>query len=292
MPGTAATPEPGLTFYPPAYNNAFAKANPSPPLLGRAIKNILEANNEPIDEDAPPDEALCFAEPTCLRGVVELFVFADFAVSDQQEGTPESGWHGWTLGQDPQQPGIDLGQFLATPSTGVPCGARPVFYYESDDDFFRSPGVAGSREREERLHDALASVEVSDSTPGLLPAFDRALEQLETERSTVRVYNNSPRTGLADRAADQLREAGWSVGMVGNYNAIEVPESTVYYRPNTGEEGAARALATRFGATASERFPDISNASPGVIVIAAEDWDQNVNRSPARSCSRTRPPSS
>ena len=63
---------------------------------------------------------------------------------------------------------------------------------------------------------------------------------------TVRVYNNSMITGLAQRAADELRLLGWNVTEVGNYPYGMIPESTVYFRPGTDEEGAAQSLAAQF----------------------------------------------
>ncbi len=56
----------------------------------------------------------------------------------------------------------------------------------------------------------------------------------------VRVYNNSTISGLAARAADNFRNAGWTVDEVANYPSGIIPTSTVYYRPGTGEQGAAQ----------------------------------------------------
>jgi hypothetical protein len=92
----------------------------------------------------------------------------------------------------------------------------------------------------------------------------------------VRVFNNSTITGLADRAAGDLRARGWNVVEVGNYPFGVIPESTVYYRPGTDEQAASDAIARQFGIRSLPRFAGIQNASPGVIVIATNNWGANV----------------
>lgn len=91
-----------------------------------------------------------------------------------------------------------------------------------------------------------------------------------------RVLNNSMIVGLADRAASQMRDAGWTITGVGNYPGGIIPTSTIYYRPGTSEQAAAEAAASEFGVRVSPRFPGIADASPGVIVIATSDWGTNA----------------
>ncbi|WP_433034271.1 LytR C-terminal domain-containing protein [Actinomycetospora sp. CA-053990] len=88
----------------------------------------------------------------------------------------------------------------------------------------------------------------------------------------VRVFNNSTIPGLADRAAGEMRSQGWNVVEVGNYPWGTIPVSTVYYRPGTDEQGAASAIAGEFGLRSEPRFDGIQGASPGVIVIATNNW--------------------
>jgi hypothetical protein len=57
------------------------------------------------------------------------------------------------------------------------------------------------------------------------------------------VYNNSTIKGLAAKAADDLRADGWNVTEVGNYPYGVIRTTSVYYRPGTEEEAAARAIA-------------------------------------------------
>ena len=91
-------------------------------------------------------------------------------------------------------------------------------------------------------------------------------------RAPLRVYNNSTITGLAARAAADFRNAGWQVEEVGNYPSGIIPTSTVYYRPGTNEQQAAQALAGQFGLRAEPRFSGLDEATPGLIVIATNDY--------------------
>ncbi|GAB3718566.1 hypothetical protein GCM10027598_30460 [Amycolatopsis oliviviridis] len=91
---------------------------------------------------------------------------------------------------------------------------------------------------------------------------------------TVRVYNNSMITGLAERAANDFRASGWNVTEVGPYKGA-LPKSAAYYRPNTDEEAAAKALALEFGIEAQPRFKEIQDAAQGLIVILTKDYDAN-----------------
>jgi serine/threonine-protein kinase len=88
----------------------------------------------------------------------------------------------------------------------------------------------------------------------------------------LRVYNNSTITGLADVAAEDFRNAGFTVDEVGNFPSGVVAETTVYYRPGTGEQETAEALGERFGLRVHERFPGLADASPGVIVVINRDY--------------------
>lgn len=95
----------------------------------------------------------------------------------------------------------------------------------------------------------------------------------EPEKSVpVRVLNNSKIRGLAATAADDLRADGWKVTEVGNYSATNLPETTVFFRPNTDEEAAARALATEFGLTAQPRIGTLASQPAGVIVVVTNDY--------------------
>lgn len=95
----------------------------------------------------------------------------------------------------------------------------------------------------------------------------------EPSRSVpVRVYNNSKIKGLAHTAADDLRAEGWQVTEVANYPYGVIPTTTVYYRPGTDEEAAAREIAATFGMRVEERFDGIKDAPAGVIVIVTNDY--------------------
>jgi hypothetical protein len=88
----------------------------------------------------------------------------------------------------------------------------------------------------------------------------------------VIVLNNSTIKGLAAKAADDLRADGWQVVATGNYSATNVPTTTVYFRPGTDEEAAARALAAGFGLQVEARIAGIRSQPAGVVVIVTSDY--------------------
>lgn len=104
------------------------------------------------------------------------------------------------------------------------------------------------------------------------PGGDEQARVASTRREPVRVYNNSKITGLAERAAADFRGGGFKVVQVGNYSQGIIPASTVYYRPGTGEQATATALANEFGMRVQARFPGIARSSPGVIVIVTNNY--------------------
>ena len=99
-----------------------------------------------------------------------------------------------------------------------------------------------------------------------------ASTQPPTHAQPVRIYNNSTIKGLAARAADDIRRGGWNVVEVGNYSQGIIATATVYYRPGTAEEAAARELAQTYGLRVEPRFAGIQDASAGLIVIVTNDY--------------------
>ncbi|TWF92454.1 LytR C-terminal domain-containing protein [Saccharopolyspora dendranthemae] len=93
-----------------------------------------------------------------------------------------------------------------------------------------------------------------------------------SEQIIVRVYNNSTISGLAHRAAEDLRKAGYDVPEVGNYAAGKIPTTTVYFRPGSDEERQAKELAAKIGARVETRFDGIQDATPGLIAIITNDY--------------------
>jgi hypothetical protein len=109
--------------------------------------------------------------------------------------------------------------------------------------------------------------------PGAAPAAQPAPAPAPV-RAPLRVYNNSTIPGLAAKAAADFRAAGWPVEAVGNYSSGIIPTSTVYYRPGTDEEAAARQLGAEFGLRVEPRFAGLGGASPGLIVIVTNDYQR------------------
>ncbi|MET9632752.1 LytR C-terminal domain-containing protein [Lentzea sp. NPDC006480] len=93
-----------------------------------------------------------------------------------------------------------------------------------------------------------------------------------TAKAPVRVYNNSTITGLAVRAADEVRANGWTVEGTGNYSQGTIPTTTVYFRPGTDEEASAKELAAVLRARVEPRFDGIQSSAPGIILIVTNDF--------------------
>ena len=98
----------------------------------------------------------------------------------------------------------------------------------------------------------------------------------EPEKSVpVRVLNNSKIRGLAATAQNDLKADGWQVVSIGNYSATNLPETTVFFRPGTDEEAAARALAASFGLEVQPRIDTLADQPAGVLVVVTNDYADN-----------------
>jgi hypothetical protein len=124
----------------------------------------------------------------------------------------------------------------------------------------------------------------SQSLPGAgLPPVDDSVPHssggkapgVTAVKAPIRVYNNSLIKNLAETAADQFKDSGWSVTSVGNYPFGSIPTSTVYYQPGESRQReAAEYLANSFGMRAEPRFGGLRDASPGLIVILTKDFQR------------------
>lgn len=99
-----------------------------------------------------------------------------------------------------------------------------------------------------------------------------AAHEKASKNAPVRVYNNSTIHGLADRAANRLRHAGFKVTGVDNYPGGKIPTTTVYYSPGKHEKSTAGSVAKKIGAKCEPRFAGLKKASPGVILIVTKDY--------------------
>jgi hypothetical protein len=149
-------------------------------------------------------------------------------------------------------------------STSAPAGSAPA-------DSSTAPGQSTSRPP---ASSGAPTSPGTTSQPGTVvptpPGGDGNGEPGKTQR--VRVYNNSTVAGLAQRAADELREAGWPVVGVANYPSGTIPTTTVYYRPGTAEQSAAELLADEFGMRVEPRFEGLREFEPGLVVIVTSDY--------------------
>nr|WP_052478632.1 LytR C-terminal domain-containing protein [Kibdelosporangium sp. MJ126-NF4]CEL19627.1 protein kinase-like protein [Kibdelosporangium sp. MJ126-NF4]CTQ94573.1 protein kinase-like protein [Kibdelosporangium sp. MJ126-NF4] len=111
----------------------------------------------------------------------------------------------------------------------------------------------------------------SGEPPGLPP--QNTTTSSRSDRSQpVTVYNNSVIQGLADRAAEDFRKAGWNIAEVGSWQG-KIAVTTVYYSPGTAEEGGAKDLADEFELRVEPRFEALQLAEPGLIVIVAKEYN-------------------
>lgn len=83
----------------------------------------------------------------------------------------------------------------------------------------------------------------------------------------VRVYNISGKDGVAGRAADQLKAAGFKVTEVTNLAVSDVSATTVYYTDAEGEKATADAVGEQLGAPVERRISALADQPPGVIVL-------------------------
>src|ERR1700741_5567284 len=97
----------------------------------------------------------------------------------------------------------------------------------------------------------------SASTSGKPPANE----------AEVRIYNISPKEGVAARTKDQLTGAGFKITDVGNLSVSDVSATTVYYTEADDENATADAVGQKLGAPVQPRIPALTNQPPGVIVL-------------------------
>lgn len=85
----------------------------------------------------------------------------------------------------------------------------------------------------------------------------------------VSVLNNSRISGLASRAADRFRAAGWPVAGQGNYSGGIIRTTTVYYAP--GQQASAERFAREFGISrVAPRFRGLP--TQGMTVVLTRDY--------------------
>ncbi|SES07470.1 LytR C-terminal domain-containing protein [Actinokineospora terrae] len=104
------------------------------------------------------------------------------------------------------------------------------------------------------------------------PATSQPGNTADAPSEPLRIYNNSTIAGLAARAADDIGSTGWQIAQVGNYSGGKIPTTTVYFEPGTGQEAAARQLASQFDFRVEPRFDGIKDSRPGLILIVTNDY--------------------
>ncbi|WP_127781949.1 LytR C-terminal domain-containing protein [Rhodococcus sp. X156] len=133
-----------------------------------------------------------------------------------------------------------------------------------------APALTTSPEATTPAPPSTTTPEPATTTP---PPSTTPLATPASSQVGVQVLNNTTTRGLADRAAQQLRGAGWDVAKVGNYPGGIVPSTVVYFRPGTDEQAAATRLAGTLGASAQPRPSGFATFGDGLIVVLASDYD-------------------
>jgi hypothetical protein len=205
-----------------------------------------------------------------LLGIGVIAAFAGLISTTQGDGTG-------TLAQSPT---ASAGVLAPSASAALPAEAAPATIAPEDTPLVPGSTADGGTGQDPAPGSAAAAAPeppvIAAPAPAPAPAGDAAsgpagAQPQAVVRVPLRVYNNSTVQGLAARAAEGFRSAGWTVSEVGGYQG-RLLESAAYYRPGTDEEAAAKALATEFGLVAKPRFAEIQGAQPGVIVIVIRDY--------------------
>lgn len=107
------------------------------------------------------------------------------------------------------------------------------------------------------------------STPAPTTSAPESSETPDPDRPEVVVLNQSGGAGLAARVADRVREAGWEVNKVGNFNGT-VSTTTVYHPASL--RGPARALARDLPGNprVMERFSNLSQTR--LTIVLTDDY--------------------
>ena len=119
----------------------------------------------------------------------------------------------------------------------------------------------GSSGKSDDDSSAVASTTATTAAPTSTSAKPSA------NQAEVRVYNISGKEGVAGRAADQLKAAGFKVTEVTNLTVADVSITTVYYGDAEGERATADAVGQKLGAPVERRISELGDQPPGVIVL-------------------------
>jgi hypothetical protein len=109
---------------------------------------------------------------------------------------------------------------------------------------------------------SVSSVTTSSAAP-------KTSTKVAAAKADVRVYNISSQSGIASKAADQIKQGGYNVTEIGNLTLPKVSATTVYFGSAAGERETAEAVGKLLKAPVAARTPDVTDQPPGVIVVVA-----------------------
>ncbi|EOM77970.1 glycoprotein [Rhodococcus rhodnii LMG 5362] len=84
----------------------------------------------------------------------------------------------------------------------------------------------------------------------------------------VAIYNNSSVAGLAAETATRVSSAGWTVGTTGNWSAVALAQTTVYYPDEPGQRTTAEQIAAVLGARTAPRIDALPGPADEIVVVA------------------------
>ena len=93
---------------------------------------------------------------------------------------------------------------------------------------------------------AKPSATPTPTTPSSTPTPTQSAPAQADKTLAVGIYNATNTAGLGNRAATAARNAGWTVGGVGNWTGSPVSSSVVFYK-DASQKASAQALAADLG---------------------------------------------
>lgn len=103
------------------------------------------------------------------------------------------------------------------------------------------------------------------SSPTGTPSATAVTSAAVAKDTEVVVLNQTTRAGLAASVADRLRDAGWTVPVVGNFRGV-VPATTVYYPDGARAQAQAAAADLPVPPRVLPRFGNLSTTRLTVVV--------------------------
>jgi hypothetical protein len=109
------------------------------------------------------------------------------------------------------------------------------------------------------------------SSPAPATSSPPASAKPRPDRPEVVVLNQSGGSGLANRVADRIRKAGWTVNKTGSFNGT-VSTTTVYYQSGMRRQAVSLAAALPGQPRVKERFSNLSQTR--LTIVLTNDYGE------------------